>query len=131
MIDCNDCPHLNITEEQQEHFWKVTKNIFPHICRKYNERVLHCPYREPMIHPCPQCEESMKIANIKMHSDVCSSKPKKIKITSKFDKYLQRSVAWVESKSPEYFSGGTIGSFNAIPIEIDDTIESEYYEIVY
>ena len=131
MIDCNDCPHLNITEEQQEHFWKVTKNILPHICQKYNERVLHCPYREPMIHPCPQCEESMKIANIKMHSDICSSKPKKIKITSKFDKYLQRSVGWVESKPPEYFSGGTIGSFNAVPIEIDDTIENEYYELVY
>jgi hypothetical protein len=84
-----------------------------------------------MIHPCKQCEEGMKSANIKMHSDVRSSKPKKIKITSMFDRYLSQSIVWAESKPPECFSGGTIGSFDAIPIEIDDTIENEYYELVY
>lgn len=59
MIDCNDCPHLNITEEQQERMWRISKRkaMFPHICRKYNQRVLHYPYREPMIHPCRQCEK--------------------------------------------------------------------------
>lgn len=59
MIDCNDCPHLNITEEQQIHTWKITKKkvIFPHICIKHNQRVFHYPYREPMLHPCRQCEE--------------------------------------------------------------------------
>lgn len=57
MIDCNTCPHLNITEEQQERFWRVTKKkaMFPHICLKYNKRVLHYPYYEPMIHPCDEC----------------------------------------------------------------------------
>lgn len=54
MIDCNDCPHLSITEEQQERLWRVAgkKAMFPHICTKYRERVLHYPYHEPMIHPC-------------------------------------------------------------------------------
>lgn len=133
MIYCNDCPYLSITEEQQEHMWIISKRkiILPHICRKYNQRVLHCPYREPMIHPCYQCEESMKSAKIKMHSDVCSDKPKKIKFTSMFDRYLNQSVVFVESKTQEHFSGGTIGSFDAIPCEIDDTIENEYYELVY
>ena len=133
MIDCNNCPHLNITEEQQEHLWKLSKKkaMFQHICTKYNQRVLHCPYREPMIHPCRQCEKSMNGANIKMHSDIHSSKPKKIKITSMFDRYLNRSVVCVEPEPPKYFSGGTIGSWCAIPIEIDDTIENEYYEFVY
>lgn len=64
MIDCNDCPHLNITEEQQEHMWRISKRMamFPHICIKYNQRVLHYPYREPMIHPCKQCEEESECA---------------------------------------------------------------------
>lgn len=59
MIDCNDCPYLNITEEQQEHMWRISKRkaMFPHICTKYNQRVLHYPYYEPMIHPCRQCEK--------------------------------------------------------------------------
>lgn len=57
--DCNNCPHLNITEEQQHYLMITTgtKSMPPHICTKYNERVLHFPYREPMIHPCPQCEK--------------------------------------------------------------------------
>jgi len=66
-----------------------------------------------------------------MWDEIQESRPKKIKVTSKFDSYLQRSVVVVESEPPEYFSGGTIGSFDAIPIEIDDTIENEYYELVY
>ena len=58
MIDCNDCPHLNITEKQQTIIHRGTgRNFVPHICMKYKERVLHYPYREPMIHPCPQCEK--------------------------------------------------------------------------
>lgn len=58
MIDCNNCPHLSITEEQQYRLWRAAGKMamLPHICTKYNERVFHYPYREPMIHPCPQCE---------------------------------------------------------------------------
>ena len=65
MIDCNNCPHLSITEEQQERLWRAAGKMamLPHVCTKYNERVLHYPYREPMIHPCKQCEEERRITN--------------------------------------------------------------------
>ena len=58
MTDCNNCPHLSITEEQQYRLWKSTgkKVMLPHICTKYDQRVLHYPYRE-WIHPCEKCEE--------------------------------------------------------------------------
>ena len=63
MTDCNNCPHLSITEEQQHRIWKAAGKIamLPHICTKYNVRVLHYPYREPMIYPCSQCEEERRI----------------------------------------------------------------------
>lgn len=66
MTDCNNCPHLSITEEQQHRLWRATskKSMLPHICTKYNERVLHYPYREPMIHPCKQCEEEKEKTTI-------------------------------------------------------------------
>jgi hypothetical protein len=59
MIDCNNCPHLNITEEQQERLWRASKKktMLLHMCTKYDQRVFHYPYREPMIHPCQECEE--------------------------------------------------------------------------
>lgn len=59
MTDCNNCYYLYMTEAHQEHLWRATnkKVIFPHTCLKYNQRVFHYPYREPMIHPCPQCEK--------------------------------------------------------------------------
>ena len=59
MIDCNNCPYLSVTEEQQDYLWIATGKqvMFPHACTKYNEILRHYPYEEPMIHPCPQCEE--------------------------------------------------------------------------
>lgn len=67
MIDCNICPYLSITEEQQERLWRASgkKAMLPHICTKYNERVLHYPYQEPIIHPCKQCEKEKNIENIR------------------------------------------------------------------
>lgn len=66
MIDCNDCPHLNLTEAGQDYLWRLSnkKGKFPHICTKYNQRVLHYPYREPMIHPCRQCKEEKESHNV-------------------------------------------------------------------
>lgn len=66
MIDCNNCPHLSITEEQQERLWRTTnkKAMPPHMCTKYNQRLLHYPYEEPMIHPCQQCEEEKEKTTI-------------------------------------------------------------------
>ena len=58
MIDCNNCPHISITEEVQDYLKKeVGKTaLYPHICMKYNQRVYHLG-NEPMIHPCQQCEK--------------------------------------------------------------------------
>ena len=57
MIDCNTCPHLLYTEDHQKFIWRASKKqiMIPHTCLKYNQRVLHCPYDEPMIHPCDEC----------------------------------------------------------------------------
>lgn len=53
--DCNACKYLKITEEEQN-FIKQRGNTFvPHWCLKYNKRVFHKPYHEPMIHPCDEC----------------------------------------------------------------------------
>ena len=46
---------------ERKHFWNKKKEVgktalYPHICMKYNKRVYHWG-NEPMIHPCPQCEE--------------------------------------------------------------------------
>ena len=47
-IDCNDCIHLNITEEEQ------SKDKEPHICKFYNKRVRHmdCNY---YLYSCKEC----------------------------------------------------------------------------
>lgn len=58
MIDCNDCIHLNITEEQQYDSRK------DHICLKYNKRVIHNSYNHKSkthnkkLHPCRECCEN-------------------------------------------------------------------------
>jgi hypothetical protein len=60
--------------------------------------------------------------------------PRKIKITSKFNAYLDTACETVfeEPHQNEFArAAGTIGRWDGIPIEIDDTIENEYYEIVY
>lgn len=59
--------------------------------------------------------------------------PRKIKITSKFNAYLDTVCQTVfEEPSNELArAAGAIGRWDGIPIEIDDTIESEYYEIIY
>ena len=62
MIDCNNCSHLSITEETQDYLKKAVGKsaLYPHLCMKYNKRVYHWG-DEPMIHPCPQCEEERRI----------------------------------------------------------------------
>ena len=59
--------------------------------------------------------------------------PRKIKITSKAAKYLDAVCETVFEESPNELAraAGTIGRWDGIPIEVDDTIENEYYEIVY
>ena len=57
-MDCNNCEHLNITEAEQN-FIKQRGNTFvPHICTKYNQRVLHratSKIHNEYIYPCDKC----------------------------------------------------------------------------
>jgi hypothetical protein len=59
--------------------------------------------------------------------------PRKIKITSRFSAYLDAVCQTVFEEPQNEFAkaAGTIGRWDGIPIEIDDTIENEYYELVY
>lgn len=48
--DCNKCPHINVTEEQQ------SKNKEPHICLKTNKKLYHrgChPILPAFLNACP------------------------------------------------------------------------------
>lgn len=55
-MDCNNCEHLNMTEAEQnaiEHGAYI-----PHICKKYNRRVLHHTtsiIHNEHIYPCDEC----------------------------------------------------------------------------
>ena len=60
--------------------------------------------------------------------------PRKIKITSKFNAYLDTVCETVFEVPPQNDlarAAGVTGRWDGIPIEIDDTIENEYYELVY
>lgn len=60
--------------------------------------------------------------------------PRKIKITSKFNAYLDTVCQTVFEEPPQNElarTAGITGRWDGIPIEIDDTIENEYYELVY
>lgn len=75
------------------------------------------------------------VVNYRIHrmmwDEIEQTHPKMIKITSKFADYLdkQTPIAWVEETN-ELLDEGTVGQFESIPIEIDDTIENDY-ELVY
>ena len=60
-------------------------------------------------------------------------RPRKIKITSKAAEYLDAVCETVFEEPPNELAKaiGTIGRWDGIPIEIDDTIEDEYYKFVY
>lgn len=66
-----------------------------------------------------------------MWDEISKLKPKMIKVTSQFSKYFySESVKWDElyDELPE---DATVGEFDSIPVEIDDTIENKFYELVY
>ena len=75
------------------------------------------------------------IINYRIHrmmwDEIEETNPKMVKITSRFAEYLNgQDVEFVESPD-EFPEDGIVGQFTGIPIEIDDTIENEYYELVY
>ena len=57
--------------------------------------------------------------------------PKKIKVTSKFYHYLAAKVTEDVIHEKDDSPRGYYTHFTGILIEIDDTIENEYYELVY
>lgn len=66
-----------------------------------------------------------------MWDEIEKTNPKMVKITSKFASYLDtQNVEWMEILD-ELPKGVTTGRFDSIPIEIDDSITNEYYELVY
>lgn len=70
--------------------------------------------------------EVFKLAN--MHLERYCKLPKKIKITSEFYAYLSAACEQLELVSERE---AVYARFTGIPIYIDDTIENEYYELVY
>lgn len=55
-INCNNCKHINITEEYQQ----KSKDKPNHICLKYKVRVIHRSNNPKIIHnyiyPCNECD---------------------------------------------------------------------------
>ena len=64
--------------------------------------------------------------------DINCEHPKSIKVTTKFGRWLDArgNNKFLKSESADA-SKGRIASWKGIPIEVDDTIEDEYYEFVY
>ena len=69
-------------------------------------------------------------AHYQLNKSISENRPKKIKITSKFSEYLQTLQTPFQEESIEDYDG-IVGRFDAIPFEVDDAIESEYYELIY
>jgi hypothetical protein len=66
-----------------------------------------------------------------MWDEIDKTNPKMIKMTSKFADYIDSQGVEFTDIPDDLPEGGVIGQFDSIPIEIDDTIENEYYELVY
>jgi hypothetical protein len=64
--------------------------------------------------------------------DIHVEHPKSIKVTSKFGEWIEARANNSRLKLESIdTTKGYIASYQGIPIEIDDTIENEYYELVY
>lgn len=61
--NCNNCVHINLTEEQQH---KTAPGV-PHICMKYGKRVFHRsnkPGYHGMLFPCKECEDAERTQSV-------------------------------------------------------------------
>lgn len=56
MYFCNDCEHINYTEEEQERIYKDQGVKPSHYCNKYKKRLVHGMYH-PAIPMLQECEE--------------------------------------------------------------------------
>ena len=66
-----------------------------------------------------------------MWDEIEKTHPKMIKVTLKFTDYFNTQCVEFTDISDDLPEDAVIGQFEGIPIEIDDTIENEYYELVY
>ena len=67
-----------------------------------------------------------------MRKEIEETNPSKIKVTSQFYAYLAAYFTdnVVHTKDDDS-ARGYVSTYFGIPIEIDNTIESDYYELVY
>ena len=56
MMYCDSCTYLRPTEAEQSEVYKTEHTHPPHICTKYNVRVMHLGLH-PHIVPCEQCQQ--------------------------------------------------------------------------
>lgn len=66
-----------------------------------------------------------------MWDEIESTKPKLLKVTSWFADYINEQGIEFIDETGELPSNGVVGQFKSIPIEIDDGIGNEYYELIY
>ena len=63
-MDCNMCEYISCTEQEQQEQHKLKgKGFMPHICTKYNKRILHMHfacmgrYHSAYLYPCEECDK--------------------------------------------------------------------------
>ncbi len=70
MIDCNKCKYLSCTEDEQDHLKRVFGETIPHVCIKYNKRVLHIAgatrslNHSRYLYPCDECIEKPEYVEV-------------------------------------------------------------------
>lgn len=75
------------------------------------------------------------IMNYRIHKlmwdEIEETNPKMVKITSRFAEYLNKQGVEFAEIPDELPKDVIVGRYDYIPIEIDDTIDDYYYELVY
>lgn len=71
------------------------------------------------------------VADYYLQKEIREKTPKLIKMTSQFANYLDKRWNPIVEKPTTIPNGYKEAQFEGIPIIVDDTIENEYYEIVY
>lgn len=58
---CNNCLYLNLTEEEQDRWYKQTSEMRFHICEKFHKRLFHFSERSGNLHPNLECCSECKM----------------------------------------------------------------------
>ena len=65
MYTCNNCPNLNLNEQEQEKLYKQTGEKQFHICEKFHKRLYHFSKCYGNLHPNLECCNECKFMSIK------------------------------------------------------------------